>query len=146
MKVDPETRRKIEAAVATDLATNGLANLPKPAKRKYKNTPTWVEGVWFASKKEAVRWRELKLLEANGKITDLRRQVRFVLSACREEVVNGRLVRVRTPVTSYVADACYNEHGVPVVEDVKSVATVTEVYRIKRAWMAAEHGVEIREV
>lgn len=95
----------------------------------------------FASKKEARRAQELQLLEKAGEIHDLKFQVRYPL------VVNGQ------HVCTYVADAVYVERfGSPicqpqtVVEDVKSPASRTRLYLVKRSLMKALHGIEIREV
>jgi len=102
----------------------------KPARRKYRNTPT--DG--YASAKEAKRAGELALLEMAGKITDLREQVRFPL------IVNDVLV------CNYDADFVYNENGEKVVEDVKSVATrKNRAYRIKCKLLRACYGITIRE-
>lgn len=99
---------------------------------KYRNKPLVLDGVRFDSRKEAARWVELRLLEKARLISDLRRQVKYDL------VVNG------VKVCSYVADFCYVENGVEIVEDVKSVATMTPVFRLKAKLMAAIHGVTIR--
>lgn len=48
-------------------------------KNKYHARKVKVDGIVFASQKEADRWRELQLLERAGKITELRRQVPFLL-------------------------------------------------------------------
>jgi hypothetical protein len=96
-----------------------------------------VDGVRFASKKEAKRWGELQLLARVGAITELRRQVVFPLHAAGPD---GRPVFV----ASYIADAVYEEPGGRIVEDVKGVRT--PVYNLKRRWMAAEYGITIREV
>jgi hypothetical protein len=36
-----------------------------------------VDGIWFSSGKEGRRWSELKLMEEQGKITHLERQVNY---------------------------------------------------------------------
>jgi hypothetical protein len=46
---------------------------------KYRNIKTIVDGITFASKKEAKRYSELKLLERAGMITDLELQPAFNL-------------------------------------------------------------------
>ena len=46
---------------------------------KYHAKPTFVDGRRFASRKEAARYCELRLLERAGKIQDLTTQVPFVL-------------------------------------------------------------------
>ena len=95
---------------------------------KYRAQPTVVDGIRFASKKEARRYSELKLLERAGRITNLRRQVRYKL--------------VQSVV--YVADFTYEESGENIVEDVKGFKTPT--YKQKRRLMQDQHGITIREV
>lgn len=80
------------------------------APRKYRNTPTVVDGIKFPSKGEARRWSELKLLERGGAIKDLKRQVLFHLSGRRGKV--GR----------YTVDFTYLENGRQVAEDFKGYA------------------------
>jgi len=104
--------------------------------RKYKNTPTVLDGIRFDSKKEAERYAELKLLERGGIIKDLRTQVRFELIPKNK---NGRAVY-------YVCDFTYTENGVLVVEDVKSQPTKTPVYRLKKRLMKEVYGIDIKEV
>jgi hypothetical protein len=98
---------------------------------KYRNVPTWVGGIRFASRKEAARWQELKVLEKAGLITNLVRQVRFPL------VINGEKICV------YVADFTYRENGAAIVEDVKG--TRTELYKTKSKMMWAIYRIQIRE-
>ena len=102
---------------------------------KYGNTKVEVDGMPFDSKREAARYRELRLLERAGEISDLRRQVRYELVP--------KLPGER-PV-DYIADFVYRDkNGNEVVEDVKGVRT--PVYVIKRKLMLWRHGVRIREV
>lgn len=104
--------------------------------RKYHNTPVIVDGVYFPSKREANRWDELRLLLRAGQIRHLRRQVRYDLKA------DGG-----AKVARYDADFVYEEKTaagwVPVVEDCKGVRT--QVYQIKKRWLRAQYGIEIRE-
>jgi len=99
---------------------------------KYRNIQTTIDGVTFPSKKEAARWIELRLLQKAGLISDLRRQVKFDLA------VNG------IKVCAYWADFTYIEDAALVVEDTKSSATKTPVFRLKAKLMAAIHGITIR--
>lgn len=102
---------------------------------KYGNTKVEIDGMPFDSKREAARWRELRLLERAGEINDLRRQVRYELVP--------KLPGER-PV-DYIADFVYRDkNGNEVVEDVKGVRT--PVYVIKRKLMLWRHGIRIREV
>jgi hypothetical protein len=105
--------------------------------RKYHNQPVIVDGVYFPSKREANRWGQLRLLLRDGKVRNLRRQVRYDLKA-----------EGGAKVARYDADFVYEEKTaagwVPVVEDVKGFKG-NQVYRIKKRWMLAQYGVEIRE-
>lgn len=99
------------------------------------------DGMTFDSKKELLRYSELKLLEKNGMISGLDRQVPFELIP--KQVENGRVVE---RAVKYIADFTYYENGKFVVEDVKSSATRTDVYKIKKKLMLSVHGVRIKEV
>ena len=108
---------------------------------KYGNRKTTIDGIKFDSAKEAQRWSELKLLERAGEIFELQRQVPFVLIPKQER--DGKVVE--RPVV-YKADFVYTENGQEVVEDVKSPATKTKEYIIKRKLMLWQYGIQIREV
>lgn len=99
------------------------------------------DGMDFDSKKELVRYCELKLLEKGGEITDLKRQVPFMLVP--NQIEDGRVVE---RAVKYIADFTYYENGQFVVEDVKSPVTRTDAYKIKRKLMLHIHGIRIREV
>jgi heat shock protein HspQ len=96
-------------------------------KHKYGAKRTFHDGIWFDSKREAMRYAELKLLEKAGKIQNLRRQVSYHL------VIE----------TTYVADFVYIENNQLVVEDSKGHRT--REYLQKRKAMRKQHGIEIRE-
>lgn len=91
----------------------------------------------YASKKEAKRAEELKLLQKAGKISELTEQVAFILAP--SVVIQGR----KRPPLRYVADFEYIEDGKLVVEDVKGM--ISPVYRVKRHLMMSVHGIEIKE-
>ena len=100
-----------------------------------------IDGITFDSAKEAQRWQELKLLERAGQIFELQRQVPFVLIP--KQVRDGKVIE--RPVV-YKADFVYTENGEDVVEDVKSPATKTREYIIKRKLLLWQFGIRIREV
>lgn len=106
---------------------------PKIARSKYGNVKTVVDGIQFDSKKEATRYCQLKLLQKAGKISDLRLQPKFDLVVCG------------TKICRYIADFEYIENGLVIVEDVKSTATKTQVYRLKNKLMKAVLKIEILE-
>lgn len=95
---------------------------------KYKNIKVEYDGINFDSKKERDRYVELKTLYNYGKIRELKVQPRFTLM--KSFMKDGKRVR---PI-EYVADFMYKdiETGKYIVEDVKSEATKTDVYKIKK--------------
>jgi hypothetical protein len=108
----------------------------------------------FDSQKEMYRYQELSLLERAGKISNLKRQVKFTLIPAQYEsferisnITGKRLKdgkRVIEKECSYVADFVYEENGETIVEDVKG--RKTKDYIIKRKLMLYVHGVRLREV
>lgn len=90
---------------------------------KYKNKKTQVDMYVFDSAKEAQRYRELKLLEKVGEISNLKLQPRFLLQESFKK--NGTTYRK----IEYVADFKYIESGKTIVEDVKGLQT--DVFKIK---------------
>ncbi len=109
------------------------------APSKYRNKRTEVDGIAFASKREASRYEVLRLAEKAGLIKGLQTQVRFRME------VNG------VKICDYVADFVYmDKFSRPgadpwkrIVEDSKGYRT--PVYLLKKKLMAAIHGIEIRE-
>ncbi len=120
------------------------------------------DGFTFGSKKEAIRWAELKLLERSGHISDLQRQVPFeLIPAHFEEVPTGEFYKRGSkkgqPKTKkvcienavkYVADFVYMQNGKKVVEDTKGcrVGITYNYFVLKRKLMLWVHGIRIREV
>ena len=110
-----------------------------PGKSKYGAVRVrTVDGIEHDSKKEAARWQELNLMRRARLIEDLQRQVRFELIPKQDG----------ERACTYIADFVYIDRktGEKVVEDVKSPATRTEAYRIKRKLMLLVHGIRIREI
>ena len=124
-------------------------------RNKYGNKKIITEQGTFDSKKEYNRYCELKLLERAKIITELRRQVKYVLipsqyektaekytkGARKGEYKQGKLIEREC---SYIADFVYQENGETVVEDTKGMRT-TE-YIIKRKLMLWVHGIRIKEI
>ena len=103
---------------------------------KYHNAKFTADGYTWDSNKEYNRWCELKLLERSGLITALERQKEFILidkSAYGQKIV-------------YRADFVYEENGKTVVEDVKSEATKTPLYKLKKRLLAEKYGIKIVEI
>lgn len=108
---------------------------------KYNNKKIIVDGQKFDSKKEANRYKELRLLEKAGAIKDLRMQVKFTLIPAQRDEVTGEVIEREC---SYKADFVYEEDGKTVVEDVKGFRT--KEYVVKRKLMLWRYGIRIREV
>ena len=110
----------------------------------------------FDSQKEARRYDELAALERAGTIRELRMQVDFTLQEAYTdgEGRRARAIRYRADFsykkrpkywTGYESQ-CPDDGWILVVEDVKSRATRTKEYIMKRKLMKERFGVEIREV
>ena len=117
---------------------------------KYGAKKVTANGITFDSRKEYMRWCELSLLAKAGKVTDLQRQVKFVLIPAQYEpdtlgkrggLRRGKLIEREC---SYIADFVYTENGKPVVEDTKGFKTAD--YIIKRKLMLHVHGIRINEI
>ena len=104
------------------------------ARSKYGNKRT--NG--YASKREANRAQELRLLQAAGDISQLREQIEYILIPKQDG----------ERACKYIADFEYIECTTAgyqkVVEDAKG--SRDPVYRIKRKLMLHVHGIRIREV
>ena len=155
--------RKRSPAKPPEMPAKALKSAPVPRKRvadlipcepvlapvtvratKYRSRATG----GYASVKEARRAADLKLRLAAGGIRNLREQVKYVLIPAQEG---------ERPCC-YFADFVYEEHRpglvslglapkwVQVVEDVKSPATRTQAYVIKRKLMLQVHNIRVREV
>ena len=105
---------------------------------KYRNRKvTTSEGYVHDSRKEAVRWLQLKMMERAGQITDLKRQVRFVLIPTQYGTDENGKKQLIERQTSYIADFVYTENGKTIVEDVKGYKRggAYQVFTIKRKLM-----------
>ena len=102
-------------------------------KNKYGNKKTTVNGIEFASRKEAKRYSELLLLEKSDVIEKLERQPRFILQHGFK--LNGKNIRA----IEYVADFKYKKTGGNwVVEDVKGFKT--SEYNLKKKIFSKLYG------
>lgn len=100
-------------------------------RQKYGAQPVTIDGLRFASKREAARYLDLRYDEKRGKISGLELQVRYPL------VVGD------VKIADYLADFRYTRDGEVIVEDVKGVRT--PVYRLKKKLLKALYGIEILE-
>ena len=107
---------------------------------KYGAKKTEVDGIVFDSMKEATRWTELKLMERQGLIKELKRQVRVELIPKTDKY----------RAVTYVADFQYRDvkTGLVQYEDVKGCKQ-GEAYRmfvLKKKLMYWRWGKDIIEI
>lgn len=81
----------------------------------------------FASKAEAVRGEELRMLEMAGEIEELEYQAKFILS--------------EHPRITITIDFAYWENNRHIYEDTKGV--LTRDFRTKLAWLKEKYGVDV---
>lgn len=125
---------------------------PRYKKSKYGAKKTVIDGEKFDSIKEGRRYQELLRLQKTGAISDLRRQVKYVLIPAQREPdrvgarggkIQGRLIEREV---AYIADFVYYDHDYrqEIVEDTKGFRTPE--YIIKRKLMLYLKGIRIKEV
>lgn len=121
-------------------------------KGKYKAIPQIIDGIRFDSKKEAARYRELKLMEKQGLIRDIEVHPRFPLMPRGSEKAIGK----------YVADFAYYDQSVNpveyVVEDCKGTdkaknwkpgqryGTISDLCKWKIKHFEAQYGIKVKLV
>ena len=97
------------------------------------------DGIRFDSKKEALRYYELSMLQKAGVISDLRLQVRFELTAKNDKF----------RASHYIADFVYkDEEGRQTVEDVKGYrdGATYQLFKLKQKLMYDKYGIFVKEV
>lgn len=128
-------------------------------KAKYNNKKINVNGMIFDSMKEYKRYVQLKELEEAGAITELQRQVKYVLIPAQHETYErygkkGQQLkdgnRLLERECAYIADFVYidTSTGEKVVEDVKGYRRkgAYDMFTVKRKLMLYVHGIKIKEV
>lgn len=133
--LSPDARKQIRRALRSQAGVQApltALSTPEEAPSKYRNVRTTVDGIAFASRREANRYAELKMEQQAGEITDLRRQIPFSLD------VNG------IHICDYEADFVYTREHKQIVEDAKGKRL--ELFRLKKALMLAIHGIVVVEV
>jgi len=102
---------------------------------KFKARPETIDGLRFASGKEAMRYRILKAMAQADEIESL------VCHPVFRIVING------IDCGKYTADFDYLKDGKRIIEDCKGGdATKTEAYRLRKKIVEALHGITIQEV
>lgn len=113
------------------LSLKAYKKLKKP---KYNSIKTTIDNIVFHSKKEASRYKELKLLENCGLIKDLKLQ----------QVIP--IIVKNTHICKYIADFTYLdvEKNKTIIEDVKGFKT--QIYNLKKKLVEALYDIKITEI
>lgn len=98
-------------------------------------------GQTFDSMLECERYKYLKALEQQKVISNLERQVKYVLLPSQ---IDSKTRKIIEREISYLADFVYEKGSKTIVEDVKGLKT--DVYKIKRKLMLYNYGIKIKEV
>ena len=126
---------------------------PYRPNNKYYATKCEYNGEQFDSRREMRRFQELLILERAGHLTNLKRQIKYVLIPSQYKVYerygkNGQRLKDKKELlereVSYIADFVYEMDGKTIIEDTKGVQT--KDYIIKRKLMLFVHGIKIKEV
>lgn len=104
-----------------------IPNKQNNTKSKYSNRKVNIDGITFDSKKEANRYKELKILENLGKISNLELQPVYVLQESFK--YKGKNIRA----IKYIGDFEYvdSKTGNKVLEDTKGFKTKDYLIKVK---------------
>ena len=122
----------------------GRKLLSKPKRSKYGNKKVERHGKTFDSIKEADRYDELLLLEKAGEISHLECQPKLLMYSGTTPIRGdtGRHMFYQGDFAYF----CYKRNK-RIIEDVKSKATKTRLFKLKKAILKANYiGIEIVEV
>lgn len=142
-QLSPAAQAQIARKLAKKNAERLAAAQAEKQNQKFHNKPDIRGNIKFDSKKEARRYDELMLRLQAGQIEKLKLQKQFTL---QESYVTPDGERIRA--IRYVADFSYIDcaTGLEVVEDVKSRATKTDKYKIKKKLMQEIYSITIVEI
>jgi hypothetical protein len=112
-----------------------ISKCEESKKSKYGSNKTSIDGITFHSRKEAMRYCELKILERAGSIKDLNLQVKFEI---HPKIVTEEGVTINK--RSYIADFVYFDMQLRkmVIEDTKGFSTAA--FRLKWGQMQERYG------
>lgn len=137
--LSPEYQRQ---ALAQFAAAQAERAEKAEVRSKYGNVKDSRGEIKFDSRKEARRFDELLTMQKAGQIHDLKLQADFTLQEAFTTITGERVRAIK-----YRADFTYRQkNGDLIVEDVKSRATKTAQYRMKKKLMLERLKLEIVEV
>lgn len=109
---------------------------------KYRNKAVVIAGIRWDSQREYARWCELKMLERAHKVSGLERQVTYKLADGVKFEGAKRAqppLRIKVDFRYFDMEACQW-----ILEDLKSPASVTTAFTIRRHLLLAIHNQQIR--
>ena len=123
-------------------------------KNKFNNRKIVFQGETYDSQLEFARFLFLSNREKEGEITNLRRQVEYLLipaqygTEIKHLKTKDKEVRVLLERScSYIADFVYERNGKTIVEDCKGAkGIITEAAKIKKKLLLWVHGIELRYI
>ena len=121
---------------------------------KYNNKTVVYNGIKFVSKKEGQRYLFLKKAEEDGRISELKTQVKFeLIPPIKEEYIEHLKTKDKTRVRTlqlainYISDFTYIKDGLMVIEDVKaSPKVIPSDFKLKEKMFFWKYGNRIRRV
>lgn len=96
---------------------------------KYGAIVTYIDGIRFASKAEADRYQQLKILLDNGYIQNLKLHPSYLITIATHKICH------------VILDFAYVENNKWIYEDVKGCDTA--ISRLKRKLVEAQHGIKV---
>lgn len=133
-----------------------MRNFYKRGNNKLNAQKIVVDGITFASKHEANRYCELKLLQRAGKITNLKWQVPYELIPNQYETVKeitktGKEKEKKVLIergVKYIADFQYEKDGKTIIEDAKGYrgGATYQIFKIKKKLMLYMNNIKVEEV
>lgn len=107
-------------------------------RNKFNAKKTVVDGITFDSKKESVRYEQLKKYIEGNLISGLKLQVSYELIP--KQTINGKTERA----VKYVADFVYYDNVLnkEITEDVKGM--ITDLFRVKYKLMKLVHNIDVK--
>lgn len=130
-----------------------MKHIANSTKNKYHNHKITNQFGTFDSQAEFSRYIFLLNREKEGEISNLRRQVEYELIPPQYKTIiehkktkDKEVQKLVERACCYRADFVYERDGKLVVEDYKSIATITEEFKIKKKLLLWRYGIEIKIV
>lgn len=105
---------------------------------KYRNTPCWRDGYWFASILEADCYDVLKVMQARGEINYFLRQVPIHLAPAGDQKERPVLMRV-----DFVPVSHPDSNGRRVIRYIDAKGVATPSWKDKAAMAESKMGIKI---